>query len=368
MPALPVMRPKLPRVDRLVPYLSAIDEARTYSNFGPLVRSFEERLARRIGLAANTVVSVANATIGIMLALTAQGARPGTLCVIPAWTFVASAHAAKLAGLTPYFIDVEKESWALDPQATVEAIAGAPAAVGAVMPIVPFGQPIDIAAWEAFQVRVGLPVVIDAAAGFDTVTPSRLPTVVSLHATKVMGIGEGGFVMSTDQTLIRDIAARSNFGFLISRDAMSAGVNAKLSEYHAAVGLAALDEWAEVRAEWMAVAAGYRAALAQSNALAFQDGFGESWISSTCMVRLAGQTAAQLENKFAKSGIASRKWWGAGAHAHPATADFPRASLPVTKLLSESTISFPFYRDLRQHDINRVVECALAPTNSGAPV
>jgi dTDP-4-amino-4,6-dideoxygalactose transaminase len=366
MSVLPVMRPKLPRLDRLVPYLSAIDEARTYSNFGPLVRSFEERLAGRNGLPAGTVASVANATIGITLALAVQGARPGTLCVIPAWTFVASAHAATMAGLIPYFIDVEKDSWALDPAATAEAIARAPAAVGAVMPVVPFGRPIDIAAWEDFQVRSGIPVVIDAAAGFDTVTPSTVPTVVSLHATKVIGIGEGGFVMSTDQALIRDVRARSNFGFVRSRDAWSPAVNAKLSEYHAAVGLAALDEWAEVRDEWMAVAAGYRAALGQSNTLTFQDGFGETWITSTCVVSLTEPTAAQLENNLARAGIDSRRWWGAGAHAHRATAGLPRALLPETKLLSESTLGLPFFRDLRQQGLDRVVECVVAPTGSAA--
>jgi dTDP-4-amino-4,6-dideoxygalactose transaminase len=366
MPVLPVMRPKLPRLDRLVPYLRAIDEARTYSNFGPLVRSFEERLAARNGLHGGAVASVANATIGIMLALAAQGARAGTLCVMPAWTFVASAHAATMAGLTPYFIDVDKDSWALDPESIANAIAAAPAAVGAVMPVVPFGRPIDIAAWEDFQARSGVPVVIDAAAGFDAVTPSAVPTVVSLHATKVIGIGEGGFVMSTDQALIRDIGARSNFGFVASRDATSPAVNAKLSEYHAAVGLAALDEWAEVRDEWMAAAAGYRTALAQSNTLKFQDGFGESWIASTCVVSLAGPTAAHLENDLARAGIDSRRWWGAGAHAHRATAGLPRASLPATKVLAESTLSLPFFRDLRQQDIDRVVECVVAPTGSAA--
>ena len=62
------------------------------------------------------------------------------------------------------------------------------------MPVVPFGQPIDVAAWDRFAAATGLPVVIDAAAGFDTLVPGRIPTVVSLHATKVLGAGEGAFV------------------------------------------------------------------------------------------------------------------------------------------------------------------------------
>ena len=360
MSVLPVMRPKLPRLDRLVPYLSAIDEARTYSNFGPLVRSFEKRLADLKGFPAGTVTSVANATIGIMLALAAKGVRPGTLCVIPAWTFVASAHAATMAGLIPYFIDVEKDSWALDPEATAEAIAGAPAAVGAVMPVVPFGRPIDIAAWEDFQARSGLPVVIDAAAGFDTVTPSTVPTVVSLHATKVLGTGEGGFVICTDPAVVLRVRRMSNFGLDPNRQAAVAATNAKMSEYHAAVGHAALDEWTEARAAWMAAAGAYRRALDGSNRVRLQDGFGETWVGSTCMLRATDQAAARIQGALAAAGIETRRWWGNGAHVHPATARFPRASLPVTQALAKSTFAAPFYRDLGFAEIRKIAEVMLA--------
>ena len=99
MPTIPIMRPKLPSAERLVPYLRTIDSSRVYSNFGPLAVSFEDRLAARFGLSGGTITTIANATLGLTLALTAQGARPGTLCVIPAWTFIASVHAAVMAGL-----------------------------------------------------------------------------------------------------------------------------------------------------------------------------------------------------------------------------------------------------------------------------
>ena len=106
-------------------------------------------------------------TQGLTLALTAQAAKPGTLCAMPAWTFVASAHAAVNAGLIPYFVDVDIETWALDPAGLAEHIAQAPAPVGAVMPVAPFGEPISVAPWDAFRADTGLPVVIDAAAGFE---------------------------------------------------------------------------------------------------------------------------------------------------------------------------------------------------------
>jgi dTDP-4-amino-4,6-dideoxygalactose transaminase len=356
MSTLPVMRPKLPRAERLAPYLSAIDQARIYSNFGPLVRQLEQRLAARCGLGTETITTVSNATVGIALALAAQGARPGTLCMIPAWTFVASAHAATMAGLVPYFVDIVEDKWALDPTMTAKAIASAPGEVDAVMPVVPFGCPIDVAAWDRFRAQTGLAVVIDAAAGFDALTPAAVPTVVSLHATKVIGTGEGGFVLSTETALIRDIVTRSNFGFFGSREAKLSATNAKLSEYHAAVGLASLDEWAEVREEWTRVAGFYRNALGQSNRLRFQDGFGESWIASTCVVGLGDMTADQAERDLTLAGVETRRWWGAGAHAHAATAAFPRTSLKATESLAASALGLPFFRDLGRSDAARVVE------------
>ena len=149
------MRPRLPASAQLAPYLEKIDSARIYTNFGPLTLALEDRLAAHFGFPTGTVSTVANATLGLTLALMAQKAAPGTLCAIPAWTFVASAQAALLAGLTPYFVDVNAATGALDPDAIVDAIARAPGVIGAVMPVAPFGQPIDVREWDHFRYRTG---------------------------------------------------------------------------------------------------------------------------------------------------------------------------------------------------------------------
>jgi dTDP-4-amino-4,6-dideoxygalactose transaminase len=360
MHTIPVMRPMLPATERLLPYLKQIDTARIYSNFGPLALAFERRLAAHFSLPEPAVVTVANATLGLALALLAQQVRPGALCMLPAWTFIASAHAVRLAGLVPYFVDVDARTWAIDTASTADLIARAPGEVGAVMPVVPFGQPIDLAAWDRFRTSTGIPVVIDAAAAFDALVPTETPAVVSLHATKTLGIGEGGFVMSTDLSMIKEIRTRANFGFRTERTAVVPAMNAKLSEYHAAVGLAALDEWPQARAEWTVVAGAYRRALPESNRVRFQSGFGESWVSSTCNLSLADFAAAQVEGALASAGIDSRSWWGHGAHAHPATTACPRAPLPATDRLARSTIGVPLFRDMTAADVGRVADCILA--------
>jgi len=365
MHSIPIMRPRLPCVDRLAPYLKSIDASRLYSNFGPLGVSFEDRLAEHYGLNQGTVATVANATLGLAIALAVQQPAPGTLCAMPGWTFVASAHAAVMAGLVPYFLDVDPETWALDASRVLDEINRAHAPVGAVMPVMPFGLPIDVAAWVAFQSRTGLAVVIDAAAAFDSLIPSAVPSVVSLHATKALGTGEGGFVISADPSIRRAVRMRTNFGFDGSRQAQAAAFNAKLSEYQAAVGHAGLDEWDQTRAEWNGAADVYRRALRGSKHVRLQQGFGETWISSTCLLCFAQPAVDRIEQSLADECIETRRWWSTGAHAHPATASFPRTSMPVTDALARSTLSVPFYRDINATEIGRVAEVVLAAAEAG---
>ncbi|MHB8270340.1 aminotransferase class I/II-fold pyridoxal phosphate-dependent enzyme [Bradyrhizobium sp.] len=360
MYSIPIMRPKLPSADQLATYLKSIDGSRVYSNFGPLTVGLENRLAEHYGLNEGTVATVANATLGLAIALAVQQPAPGSLCAMPAWTFAASAHAAVIAGLVPYFVDVDPATWALDPDKLLDELARAPAPVGAVMPVMPFGSPLDIAGWETFRSKSGLAVVIDAAAAFDSLVPAAVPSVVSLHATKVLGTGEGGFVISTDPGIRRAVRMRSNFGFEGSRKAQAPAFNAKLSEYQAAVGHAALDEWGQTRAEWRDAADAYRNALGRSNQVFLQQGFGESWISSTCVLSFAQPAADRIEQSLADCHVETRRWWGSGAHDHPATASFPRTALPVTDVLSRSTLAVPFYRDIAEPEIGRVADAVLA--------
>jgi dTDP-4-amino-4,6-dideoxygalactose transaminase len=350
---IPILRPLLPDLEQLAPYLRQIDASRIYSNHGPLVRRFEERLASRYGLAAPCVTTVSNATAGLTVALQAMGCRAGSLCIVPAWTFIASPLAILAAGLVPYFIDVDPTTWAIDPDRVEAALAGAPGPVGAVMPVAPFGRPLPIEPWDAFAARRGIPVVIDAAAAFDAQQPGAAPCVVSLHATKAFGIGEGGFVVSRDGDLIARIHAHSNFGFLGERLARVPGQNAKLSEYHAAVGLAALDDWSATRAAIAQLTVRYARALAATQA-APQPGFGDQWAALTCVAVLPEGTQDAVESALQTAGIDTRRWWGLGAHAHPATAEFPCTDLTHTASLARTSIGLPFHRSLSERDIETV--------------
>jgi len=368
MSALPVARPRMPALDALRPWLERIDANRSYSNFGPLTRELEQRLASRLGVDAACVTTVANGTTGLILAL--QGLTEGRagLCLMPSWTFVATAHAVVAAGLTPCLLDVDAESWALTPAIALDALARMEAPVAAVLPVAPFGAPMDMGGWDRFTALTGIPVLVDAAAAHDTVQAARTPAVVSLHATKILGAGEGGYVVCHDPDLIVAIRRRSNFGFYGARNAEVTAINGKMSEYHAAVGLAAMDAYAADIARFRHVAMAYREGLAARPDIRLQPGFGLDWCGSACVARFIGGDAARVAARLASAGIDSRAWWGEGVHAQSAFADLQRRPLPVTGRLAHETLGLPFFVDMDAADVARVCAAILSGTDAAAPV
>ena len=361
-----VARPYMPATSTLIPYLESVERSGWYSNFGPLNQALEIRLAQRFGDSAR-VVTVNNATAGLTAVLRALDLPAGSLCVVPAWTFVATAHAVVQAGLVPYFVDVDQATMMLDIDAVKADIATAPAAVSAVIPVCAFGQRIDVTDWAAFQAETGCKVVIDAAAAYDSINACDVPVVVSLHATKALGAGEGGFVVCNDETLRDRIRATTSFGFQGSRESLYLGGNAKMSEYTAAVALAAMDGWAQTRWRYQTVAQKLRILLMDTPQVRFQSGWGLDWVTSVCVADVGEACAAPLTEALTAMGIETRAWWGQGCQTSRAFADFPKAALPVTDTLAQSTLGLPYFAHMEDEAVARVaagLKHALAQTGA----
>jgi dTDP-4-amino-4,6-dideoxygalactose transaminase len=359
---IPVMRPHLPAADELLPYLRRIDEARYYTNHGTLLRDLESRLAAFYGVAASQIAVVANGTVALSAALLAVGARPGSKCLLPSWTFVGSAAAAWAANLRPHFVDVDEATWMLDPL----ALGRRPdlSDVGAVMVVSAFGSPVDTLAWDAFTADTGVPVVIDCAASFDTVRtvpsarPGTSPIMVSLHATKAFGVGEGGLVLSTDDDTIQRFNQICNFG-VWQKPGQILGYNGKESEYHCAVGLAMLDRWEERRRQLDRLTQHYHAALSGIERLSLLPRYGKGWVSCYCNVKTT-DSATRLIDRLTTAGISTRRWWQSGVHVQEAYRDFPRDPLPVTEYLAERVVGVPFFHDMTDAQFHSVIEAVRA--------
>lgn len=354
---IPVARPLLPTLGSVAPYLAEIDQNRMYSNFGPLCQRFESRLAAFYGVSPEAILTVANATAGLTCALLAVASAKKGFCYLPSWTFCASAHAAILAGFEPYFLDVDPQSWQLTPAAVRSAVEKT-GERGTVMVVAPFGGAVNVQEWDDFSRETGMKVVIDAAAAFASQKVGLSPVVVSLHATKALGVGEGGFVTSHDTDLISRIKQNANFGFRGSRTAEVHALNGKLSEFGAAVGLAALDCWPQTLRSWLRVQRHYWERLYALDAN-IKMARPSRAVSSTLVARFP-VTGEDVREAFAELGIESLRWWGHGCHRDPAFENYPRESLPVTCELAEHTLGLPLFVDMTTSDIDTVIEGLLS--------
>jgi dTDP-4-amino-4,6-dideoxygalactose transaminase len=356
---IPVMRPQLPGADELIPYLRRMDQARWYSNHGPLLNELSQKLAGHFGVTTDQIALVANGTVALSAALVALNAKPGSICLLPSWTFVGSASAVWAANLTPHFVDVSEETWMLDPQRILarKDLHN----VGAVMVVSAFGSPVDTAAWDAFTEETGIPVLIDCAASFDTVAqvtsarPGRSPIMISLHATKAFGIGEGGLVLSRNADFIAKLNQVCNFGVWHSAIGQVLGYNGKLNEYNAAVGLAMYDQWPARREHYVDLTARYRAALESMSEVQLVPGYGNGWVSCYCNIQTSAAAEGVTERLFAR-GVETRKWWRDGVHVQKAYERFPSDPLPMTEQLASRVFGLPFYHDLSEADFSAVVE------------
>lgn len=366
---MPVLRPQLPSSEQLLPYLKRIDEARYYSNHGQLLREFEAGLARHFGVAPSQIAVVANGTVALSAALLAVGAPPGTKCLLPSWTFVASAAAAWAANLRPHFADVREDTWALDP----EEIKRRPDLneFGAVMVVSPFGAPVDTLAWDRFTEETGIPVLIDGAAAFDSVAsvPSarvrKSPIMISLHATKVFGVGEGAAVLSTDENVMLRFHQICNFGVWGEGGGQILGYNGKLSEYHAAVGVAMLENWPERRTAIETLTHKYGEKIREFPGLSTSPAYGRAWVSSYCNVRLNGE-ASPVIARLATMGVETRRWWKSGVHRQIAYENFTRDPLPVTERLADQVFGLPFFFDMTDDQFEHV-QSSLRASLAGPP-
>ncbi|HEL3809651.1 TPA: DegT/DnrJ/EryC1/StrS family aminotransferase [Stenotrophomonas maltophilia] len=376
MRRIPLLIPRMPSADKVYPYLRKIDQNRIYTNYGPLNGEFEQRLATELGqgLEANHLTTVSNCTVGLELAIQAFSLPEQAHVLLPSLTFVATATAIVRAGARPLFSDIDPSGWCLTPAIAEQALADG-AAFDLVMPVSTFGKQNDVAAWDAFTERTGIPVLIDAAGAFGNQPIGRTTDVVfSFHATKSIGSGEGGLVVSFNTDRIKRIRQLANFGIDAARGELAGlGTNGKLSEYHAAVGLAALDEWPDIIAQRRELHARYVRNLLQAcPALKLQDKDPDG-IYPLLPVLLPEQSdALTIGNALRDKGIDTRRWYCPPLHAHGVLSRYASSgSLAVTSSIGDRILGLPFFAGISDEEMRTVIDAlarVLSTETVGAPL
>ena len=344
---LPVMRPKLPDVRRYQVRFDAIQERGIFSNHGPQLRELEARFAQLLSVDENRLVLVSNATAGISLSAMVMGQSKW---VAPSWTFSASIAGLILAGKNVVLADVHPGTQWVQPSPHSEG--------SGLLAVAPFGDdPINAVAldWDG-------PVIVDAAAsiGGRGIDPAFYPTsmavVYSLHATKVLGIGEGGIVVTPTPEFADEIRARANFGFDSNRVSQKVGGNFKLSEWAAAIGHAAVDGWETEKQEWLSAR---ESVVRIGESVGLRSYFSDlGRISPYWIVELpSGVDNFEAKEVLSSLGVESRLWWNHGAHTMPAFQALRKDDLSVTDALARRYLGLPFFRGMQPSDLERLEDC-----------
>jgi FlaA1/EpsC-like NDP-sugar epimerase/dTDP-4-amino-4,6-dideoxygalactose transaminase len=358
-PGLPFARPARPPLERVLRRLTGSYESGQLTN-GALVRELEERVADR--LRVDHVVAVSSCTSGLMLAVQALvDGRPGPV-VLPSFTFSASAHAVAWNGRSARFVECDPSTFQMDLARAEAALEGA----SALMPTHVFGAPCSPEAVEKLAATTGMPVVFDAAHAIGATSQERPiggfgdAEVFSLTPTKPMVAGEGGLVATHDADLAARLRLGRDYGNPGNYDTQFVGLNARMSEFHAAMALESLAILDRTLARRRELALRYVAGLAdvpgiRPQAMPLSDLSTYKDFTIAVDAEQFGIDRNQLVAVLAAEGIDTRNYFDPPVHRQQAYRGEPSLCLPTTEAVSGSVVSLPIYPDLSVDDVNTVI-------------
>jgi dTDP-4-amino-4,6-dideoxygalactose transaminase len=364
---IPLVRPAPPQLSLAVDELRSLEQSGIFSNFGPVNTRFEEEMLERFFGGEGACMTVCNATIGLMLAIkeAVGDTAPGQFALMPSFTFAAAAHAALWCGLTPLFCDIHPQTWAAEPAAESEMLARYAGKVAVAMPYATFGYPIDLERYRRLTARLGVPVVVDAAASLGTFDAQGRgfgsgfagSVVFSMHATKSFAVGEAGLIYSADPDRIARLRTMSSFGFGEPRSATMAGLNGKLSEVGALLGRLRLRDYDSITQYRAGLLNRYRAVLPELDFQLQAPGIqAHQFVPALLPSELGGRRAAVRE-ELAARGIAT------GAYFSPHLLEQPyfkktcvAGPMPACDDVSARMISLPLFDTMTYQEVHHVAE------------
>ncbi|MDH5545021.1 MAG: DegT/DnrJ/EryC1/StrS family aminotransferase [Gammaproteobacteria bacterium] len=362
----PFLKPELAYGDALDKYLGELERTHIYTNYGPLNQRFQQRLLSEHFQDTGHCVTVNNATSGLIAAISMLRRQRRKFALMPSFTFAATPLAAMWAGLEPFFVDVNPDTWNMCHQSLEDAIAILGDDVAVIVPYSAMGNPIDVDYYEQ-HIANGLPVVVDAASSFGTRQNGKQfghgftgTVVYSFHATKTFGIGEGGLVYSSNEDTIAQIKRFGNFGFNDQRLSQFMGMNTKLSEFHAAVGLATLDTFEQTILKRRETLAQYRSAMDHHHMLERQwcvpKSSAELCYQFIPMCAPPGVDNIAITQKMAQNSIEIKNYFSPSCHQLPTFEEFGRVPLPHTEQLSRRVISLPVWSNMPRQVVDEIME------------
>jgi perosamine synthetase len=341
---------------------------------GPQVAAFERDFATLVG--APHACAVSNCTTALHLALVALGIGPGDEVITVSHSFIATANCVRYCGATPVFVDIDPDTYNIDPERVAEAITTSTRAIIAVHQM---GMPCDLAALVAIADRHGLALIEDAACAagsqiqvngsWDRVgKPHGRIACFSFHPRKVITTGEGGMLTTSDPELDRKFRLLRQHGMsvpdtvrhgspqVIFEDYLAVGFNYRMTDIQAAVGRKQLTRLPDIVARRRTLAARYSELLGNVEGLSlpFESEWARSNWQSYC-VRLPGNVDQRtVMQKLLDRGIATRRGIMCSHREPPYSNAKQRHELHQSELAQDGTILLPIYAQMKDEDLELV--------------
>jgi dTDP-4-amino-4,6-dideoxygalactose transaminase len=328
------------------------------------VRQFEEAAEQYLGVPH--CVAVSSCTAGLVLTLQALGLRGEV--ILPSFTFHASAHSLLWNGLKPVFADCDPETFCLTPHAVKLQMSPNTSAVLAVHL---FGNPASIVELQTIASDASIPLVFDAAHAFGSDINNKrignfgVAEVFSFSPTKLLVAGEGGMIATRDAELARKLRFARNYGDSGNYDPELSGLNARMSEFHAALALRGLDRLDARIDRRNQIRLNYERRLRTIPGVSFQRISSGNWSSCKDFAVLIdeagfGKSRDWLFSALERENIQVRRYFYPPVHRQMLYREiWDKRGLPVTESISERILNLPIYSTLSDENVEKVCDAIL---------
>lgn len=362
-----VTQPYLPPLEEFIPYLQQIWDNKILTNGGPFHAKLEKALCEFLGV--DHIALFTNGTIALVTAL--QALRITGEVITTPYSFVATSHSLLWNGIKPVFVDIDPNTFNLDPTKIEAAITPQTTAI---MPVHCYGHPCDVEAIQRIADNYNLKVIYDAAHAFGvedaggSILRHGDMSVLSFHATKVFNTFEGGAIICPDAKTKQRIDHLKNFGHVDEVTVLAPGINGKMSEFNAALGLLQLKYINHAIARRKEIDMAYRKRLKGVKGISCLNDTADIVANYAYFPILieAGYPISRddVYQKLKDNGINPRRYF------YPLISDFPmyrglpsshKENLPVATAAAQQVLCLPIYPDLGMLVVDEISSLIATP-------
>ena len=362
---IPITRPELPPLDEYRALLEQVWASRMLSNFGSLAQGLERLASEYLGVETRVVVS---GDIGLTLAISCFDLPPASTCLVPSFTFNSTVSAVLWNRLRPIFVDIDPDTLTLDvAHAAALAREHRPSLIIATHV---FGNPADVDGLSRVAASAGARLLFDAAHGYGSrrggvaVGNFGDAEVFSLSGTKPVTTAEGGLVSSRDVGFLGRFVQARAYGFQHDYNSKRLGLNGKMSELHAALGLLTLRRIEEALERRAVHVQAYRARLGRLAGLGFQKVRVEDRSSAKDFALLfpAPEQRDRVEAALQEASVQTKRYFRP-CHGMDAFAMYATGALPVTDDVYARVLCLPLFESMTPAQIDQI--CTVVEQNYG---